>query len=737
MNYINQIIPFSKFIYRVPQFSLSSLSDNYNDLGNYINGFLLNKEFLESLYIASSDLYNELENYDHSNEKINLSFLKYLLRSHVRCTPFGLFAGVGIGDISNKEKSEIILNKTCKYKSHTRVDMGFLSKILDANILSDKDLKTKSQYYPSTSAYTVMNEMRYTEYKYKSDYRKYFLTSVERDEALEHVLNISKKGVKYVDLVSSLVNEYIDEKDARDYIDELIQSQILISELSPSVNGDDLLHQIIIKCQRLLSPKHELVLSLCRVRDRLRMIDSKPIGREISDYEYIKGLLNELNSDDIVNKSIFQSDLYVTSNKAELSISLLDDLKKGIDVLNRLTPYKKDENIANFIEEFYKRYEDEEVPLVQVLDVDTGLGFPVSQDNDISPLVNGIHKSTKNENVTSVSTFDKLLMKKLSNIRNNEIVIDEDDLKEFDSNWERFPDTIYSMIEVVYDENRPLIIMSGCGANSSKLLGRFCYGNEEIHQFVQQMVDKETSMSYNNEVLAEIAHLPQERIGNILQKPSIRKFEIPYLSHSECDEDNTIPITDLYISIRNRDQIVLRSKTLNKEIKTRLTTAHNYYSSASLPIYYFLCALQEYDKKNSLYVSYGEVFSDKIFFPRVRYENIILYSAKWILKRDFFDNILSHKSFLKQKEELLKLLNKFFVPGRVTIGSNDNKILIDFDNDYSIKLFLKEAIKGRQIILTEFLHSEDHSLIINENGEAFTNELILGFYNNTKNGNEK
>ena len=64
-------------------------------------------------------------------------------------------------------------------------------------------------------------------------------------------------------------------------------------------------------------------------------------------------------------------------------------------------------------------------------------------------------------------------------------------------------------------------------------------------------------------MFAEIVHLPESRIGNILMRPVLRQYEIPYLCGTTLSEEFQIPLTDLLVGIEG-DKVVLRSQKLNK-----------------------------------------------------------------------------------------------------------------------------------------------------------------------------
>jgi len=122
-----------------------------------------------------------------------------------------------------------------------------------------------------------------------------------------------------------------------------------------------------------------------------------------------------------------------------------------------------------------------------------------------------------------------------------EIKISELDFEQLNENWTDTPDTIMAICRILsLKEENTLVYLSSCGGSSAaNLLARFAHVDETIERYVKQITRKEKDLQ-SDSVTAEIVHLPESRIGNIVFRPTIRNYEIPYL---------VAPYYFLYISI--------------------------------------------------------------------------------------------------------------------------------------------------------------------------------------------
>jgi lantibiotic biosynthesis protein len=433
------------------------------------------------------------------------------------------------------------------------------------------------------------------------------------------------------------------------------------------------------------------------------------------------------------DKYLFQTDLNSKTVVNTLNHSISKKIKETLFFLNGIQKERRQTSLENFKEAFFQRYETREMPLTTVLDTEIGIGYlQHHKTNDVHNLLAAFSfPNQKNANKEQQWTdFDFMLEKKLQAcIHNNDsfMVVSETDFPDFKSSWDTVPATFSTMIEIAGENTAPIISLASSGNTSAaKLLGRFCNGNEAIHSLTKQIVAKET-VYHEGKITAEIVHIPESRTGNVLKRPILRDYEIPYLSNTSVAPEFQIKVSDLTIAV-HQNKVVLKSKKYNKEVVPFLSNAHN-YSANSLPIYHFLCDLQYQDIQPVYNFSWGVLESHYDCFPRVYYQDVILSKAKWFVTQKEILPFLEAKSKLFQNFTTWK--NNRTIPRFVNWVNGDNTLLLDFDQEICIHLFLSSVKKFDKIILEEFLFTEK-SIVTDASGAYFANQFIVSFYKEKK-----
>jgi lantibiotic biosynthesis protein len=724
---------FSKYILRTPAFPVGFYFDV---LQNYSPKKLLevcsNDYFRESIRIASPELLATIDKWKNNpknintekNTKLEHTLLKYVARIATRCTPFGLFAGCAVGDFANE--TNIVVRATHEYSRHTQFDMHFWVNLLD-EFSSRKEVQEQLLYFPNNSLYSIGDFYRFVTYKYVNSKREHSICALRKSELLAVLIQESANGIKMDAMITFLADDDSEKEDALDFILELIDMQFLVSELDATVTGDDEWKRLFTIVEKIPSLKHELKI-LQNIKTEFGFLDASVVPNE-TIYTNIKAELQKMNVA-FEERHLFQTDLNINATENNLDQIISTKVLQALHFLNGIQTKKSSENQMNFIKKFQQRYETREMPLAQVLDTETGIGYLQHTDNnDSHDLLDAFSFTEKKEIMISQKwiPIDLILEKKLQEClqeNNNCMQLTEKDFPDFDANWNDAPATFCAMVEISgRDEKQTIALTSSGDVSAAKLLGRFCNGNEEIHRLTKNIIAKE-NIFYSDKILAEIAHIPESRTGNILRRPVLRDFEIAYLSNSGVDISKNIPIDDLYVSVQN-NKIILRSKKHNKIVFPCLSNAHSFYRN-SLPIYHFLCDLQSQGLKTVPSFSWGILESHYNYFPRVQYKDVILSKAKWIITQKELE------SFSKLYDDLLftaflKWRTKRNITRFVNWVQFDNTLLLDFDKLICIQLFLKSVQNLSKIVLEEFLFAEE-SVVSNSNNAAFTNQFILSFY---------
>lgn len=729
----------SKFVFRTPLFPLSfflvhTREENIseNELLKIANSPIVR----EAIFLASPVFYKEFEKWlnkeivdKKKKQRIQESVLKYLSRMSSRCTPFGIFAGTAVGSIS--DRSSILLNAYEDNQRRTRLDMNFLVA-LSQDLTREITIKKQLKFFPNSSLYKIGSHFRYVEYSYYEGKRVHHIVGVHQDEYLNKILNKANDGAYIKDLIEILVDDDIDKEEANDFINQLIDGQLLVSELEPSVSGSDVMGQIL-KTLSGLSQTKPVIAKLVEIKKQLDLLDRK-MGNPIVDYQNLKNKIQSLGTDFDL-KFLFQTDMIISAENKILDSAIVRKVTQGLRYINKISSRQSNTLLSEFTKAFYERYETREIPLSEALDIESGIGFLSGQnDSDVSNIIDDLVLPTttkKNKNI-SLSASELMLQKKLIQcLKNNQktLQLTDNDVKGLNEYWDDLPSTMSSVIELVTVNDEQKVILKGLGGSSaSNLLGRFCTSNPSMQEYVSEICALEEQM--NPEFLhAEIVHLPESRTGNILMRPEFRTYEIPYLGRSTKEKKFQLPVDDLVLQCKDGKTIYLRSKKLNRYIIPHLSNAHN-YSNNALPIYQFLGNMQFAGKRKGISFSWGAFEDSYDFLPRVIYKDIIFSLQTWHVVKERIQALvdtLYNDSFEKEMKLFVQNLE---LPEFVMLVDGDNELLIATRKRASMEMLISTVKKRTSFILKEFLHSRDNSIKGAQGGYA--NQLILSFYNQDK-----
>lgn len=681
-------------------------------------------EIREALFLASPDLEARLDPWmagglrPEQAARVERSLLRYLVRMASRCTPFGLFAGCSLGAWAEPDRLE--LEDQRRARRHTRLDMGYLCA-LAAALDRPPRAGRERRYRPNSSLYQAAGQLRYLEGRPDGPRgRAYHLVAVARTPWLDAALLDARDGAPADALAASLAGAGAAPEAARAFIQELIRDQILVSDLAPAITGADPLHGLLARLGGAAATR-PVVRRLETVQEALRAMDQAGPGQAPARYRELARGLPALPSEYPLSR-LFQVDLFRPAG-ARLGRAVRTAVTEAAELLWRITPAR--DPMRAFRTAFAARCGERWVDLAQALDEDLGIGFGAPAA-DAAPLLEGLAwpRTAPDPALDPRSAF--LLNRLMELGPGAEWELTPDDVRALEQPEPgRPPDAFACTATLAAAQASDLargdfrLLMEGfSGPSGVRLLGRFCHGDPDLEAQVREHLRREEAFR-PDALFAEIVHLPEDRLGNILARPRLRRLEIPFLGAGDAPGADQIAIGDLQVAVRGR-RVVLRSRSRDREVLPRLSAAHAY--GRGLGLYRFLGALQDQDACGGF--AWGPL-DGLPFLPRVRRGRHVLRRARWRVRQEELQACAE-----AGPGEAFRAFGHWRagrgLPRWVQLTDGDHALLVDLEHPMWVDALLRLVARRSRFLLQEFFPGPGE-LVVRGPGGRFCHELVLPF----------
>ncbi|SEQ97136.1 lantibiotic dehydratase [Neolewinella agarilytica] len=747
-----------KYIYRIARMPRNNFSGqaHFDNRLDFLKKELSKTEVQEAIYLSSPEFFKEVERFligeltmaagPKKWNKFQVTALKYLNRISYRPTPFGMFAGCGVGKVMDSSALEAAPTAPT-FRREIKLDAAYLM-LLSNGLLKIPGINAVLKFFPNNTILEVGAKSRYVEYSDTDHGRAYNLSVFSNSEYLDRVRQAAVGGATGLEIAEVLVDEDITVADALGFVSELVDAKILVSELEPHVVGNPFQDQLESVLTALLQRREltdEVAVEVRKFYGHLQhlieLMEAASETGSIASYRAIENLVAAFQGKPYPN--VIRLDAEVRNEVApRLDFQMARKVQKGLRALIKLCRYQSSRSIVDFRNKFSARYEEQLVPVMLALDPELGVGFEKvgSEQFTFTPLVDNLPMvprlgSNKRKKVEWNYKLHNFLLQKMISCQvegKRVLQLTDEDLDGFHYEMSHVPPTSAAMFSVVQEEgaDEPLYCFKDLGKDTgAALLSRFAHMSGEIKEVVDDLCNFEEE-SFAGSVVAEINHLANLRVGNITERPRSRKHEIAFITKSNSDEGGLIPITDLYVGVRN-NRVVLVSKKLGKEIIPRVSTAHNYAWNC-LPLYKFLASLQE-EYHGGYYeylVDLGPITGMLDFVPRIQYERFVFRRASWNILTQPIKN-LKELPFADMTVKLRELFKENNWPTRFTLRDGDAPVYVDLQNDHSIYLFIN-MLKGYRMIIEEVIEKPTDAHWFNDGaGAHYQHEVMLPFRNET------
>jgi len=719
------LYPTGHYLMRSPRFPVERLYALNSEINNSdlikIKDILKDSTFLDAIYFSSRQFYFVALDWLNNDEvaldikdKVFLTLYKYYIRICTRSTPYGTFAGFSFGKVvlgNSKIDFENVV-----YEPKFRVDFQALLTLKnDVSSFDRNDI-----LYKNNTIYSLGERLRYVDWN--SDF-EYQISDIKNSKLIQKILSIASEGIDANDILKGIqkdIPELADEEILK-FIGLLISNKILVNNSPPYIlSNKDPLFELI----NYLEKKNDNTVILKALynfsKELADNIDIKKIE------QYSRGISNLLAEND----QLFQVDLKANYTNNQINDGVIQKLISDISDLKGLYSIKNSKKLNDFRINFSEKFEDREIPLAKAIDPELGVGYgsQVSGSIESTPLLDSIFlpKNEVNESLV-VPPLLKIVLDKHSDcldpLQKKSIIISQEDVEQVAKpyNSRNTPYSSYiagalitpSLSDLDSGNFKFYTLSSLPIPHAARIFSRFTYYDQDVHLELKKLIMK----SNEDYVDAEIAHNPEGKNSNILMRSNFFDYQIPYVS-SYDPEINVIEINDIMVSIR-QNEIVLRSKKLNKIIRPHQSSSYN-HSLNTLPVFRFLCDMES-NNTNVGYVWDWSFLQGNFYLPRVEYKNLILTEARW--------------KFSKNKAYTIDLLKneilKYNVPRYCNIKDADNVLELDLLNTASLQLILN-MIQKTGVYLFENLNHSLYSQNANV-GNYYNSEIIIPFYEKEQN----
>ncbi|MGE0555547.1 MAG: lantibiotic dehydratase, partial [Gemmatimonadales bacterium] len=306
-----------------------------------------------------------------------------------------------------------------------------------------------------------------------------------------------------------------------------------------------------------------------------------------------------------------------------LDRELVAEIGRAIEWLHHWSGTPASDPLADFRRAFIERYGDARVPLLEAVDPETGVGLSLRAPE---PRAKGFARRG--------DPRWRLLGRRLDAGPAEEIQLSWSDLGSLDPPARPLPRGLAALGAVIAttgdgERQTGFFLENAHGPSGAELVGRLTAVDRRIATAVRRHLRAESEATADA-ILAEVVHLPANRLAPILTRARLRQYEIVGLGQSSVATRRQLPLDDLLVSVSaGAERTTVESRRLGRRIEPRLTTAHRAIDDGFRP-YRLLAWIQREGVAHRLAWSWGP-YHGRAALPRVRLGKVVLARRRWRL----------------------------------------------------------------------------------------------------------
>lgn len=655
---------------------------------------------------------------------------RYLIRMSTRPTPFAAFAGVGVGQVvADETGASIVRHPPHCVKPTARLDAEYLLGFV-RQLEQSADIKCQLYFYANPVAYRNGGRLfiPFTDGYGQNEENK--TSSVRITSALTKILLVSQQPTSWQQLFANLSDSAptTPPEVITAFLDTLCQQNVLLSTLRPPLTTSDALAWVLQRLEET-SYRDEGYQKLHDIKQELYIYNQKSIGQGNEALARLYKLTDYANG---TKQSTIALDTSLPLKHAYLPRSVVKQVGLAAQVLLRLsTASPKNPSLTKYRQQFVERYSYREIPVMELLDEELGLGPPIGYKNPPAT----ISRDPLRPNQYLVR--DQLLLELAGEAiqrQQVEIVLDDHliSLLEVKKNWhEAAPQSldIFAYIQAETEEevsagNFLAVVGPRVGTSpAGRSLSRMC------HVLPSSLASElkrraEVEQAYNPDVLfADLVYSHSRgHAANVAVRPPFYPFQVAVNTTPGVDPEKLIPLNDILVGVQG-NRFYLKSSKYGKHIFLHSMHLLNFIGAPN--VCRFLQEVCEDGTAQLTAFDWGHG-ARLPYQPRIRYGRIILSLARWIFPRQKEGVTVSQwPTVLNEWREIWN------VPTHIYLTNSDNRLLLDLNDPLHTSVLYNEVHKaaktGQPVVIEEALPGIGDSWIKDETGGAYLGEFVIPF----------
>jgi lantibiotic biosynthesis protein len=688
---------------------------------------LANPAVRTALAVGSGNLFDALARPGPSGRedpKTTGKLLRYLIRMSTRPTPYGLFAGVGLAGWDHETDLSILPGRP---RTRTRPDMAWLLRfVFEAE--GRREVRSHLRYLANPRAFFRAGRVFLPESAPTTDAGGPGpAVSIRATKTVTRALAFARTPVPHSRLVAALVETTgAPVEKVEHLIDELWRQTLLLTDLRPPLTVASPA-EYVANCLRDIPSARDSLRQLEEALGAMAAWDALPIDQAASAYR--KLAIDPDEEDQPASKVFCQVDMALTLGGSRVCKRVAREAARAAELLLRLTPLSAGlPHLEAYKRAFEVRYgSDREVPLLEVLDPNFGLGPP-----------SGFNAGGAGGDPRRAATRQRTLYDLgIAAFRERQLIVNltKKHLEALET-WTPTAATaprsldlsvfVMAASAVDVDAGRfQIVIGPNLGATAAgRNLGRFAdLLGQEAAEALREVGRAEAALEPEH-LSAEVVYLPRRfRSGNVVVRPHSRSYEIALGTTPGYPADRVIPLDELVVGTRD-GRFYLRWTTLDADVVPYV--GHMLNNMQAPDVCRFLDDLSRDGHAQISSFDWGPA-SGLPFLPRVQIGRIVLCPAQWRVDARAREALAADATPSGFVAALREWRTSWMVPRYVYLSFGDNRLLLDLDSAAhaeELQAEIRRLAEGSQLVLQEALPGP-HDAWAEGPGGHFITELVV------------